>query len=38
MVALQPQFFVVGRGDEARRIAYAQQPGGTPGIVWLQGF
>jgi len=38
MVLLQPQFFVVGRGDEARRIAYAQQRGGTPGILWLQGF
>ncbi len=38
MAALEPQFFVAGRGDEARRIAYAQQQGGAPGIVWLQGF
>ncbi len=34
----EPQFLPVGRGDEARRIAYLQQPGLTPGIVWLQGF
>ena len=38
MAVLQPQFFVVRHGDEARRIAYAQQQGGAPGIVWLQGF
>ena len=38
MAELQPQFLVVGRGDEARRIAYAQQKGDKPGIVWLQGF
>ena len=34
----RPQFLLVGRGDQARRIAYLQQPGAAPGIVWLQGF
>lgn len=38
MSELEPQFLVVGRGDQARRIAYAQQRGDMPGIVWLQGF
>ena len=38
MNELQPQFLLVGRGDQARRIAYLRQSGTAPGVVWLQGF
>ena len=34
----EPQFQTVGRGDQARRIAYLTQPGGSPGVIWMQGF
>lgn len=38
MNELRPQFLLVGRGDQARRIAYLRQPGSSPGVFWLQGF
>jgi pimeloyl-ACP methyl ester carboxylesterase len=33
-----PQFLDVGEGAARRRIACLHQPGGAPGLVWLQGL
>ncbi len=38
MIAPGPQFLDVGSGAARRRIAYLKQAGGSPGMVWLQGF
>jgi pimeloyl-ACP methyl ester carboxylesterase len=38
MADAQTQFLDVGTGAARRRIAYLKQPGGTPGLLWLQGF
>ncbi len=34
----QLQFLDVGSGDAARKIAYRQQSGRGPGVVWMQGL
>ncbi|MGE4167477.1 MAG: alpha/beta hydrolase [Xanthobacteraceae bacterium] len=42
MAETQPQFLQIGpdvsSGAARRRIAYLKQDGGSPGLVWLQGF
>jgi pimeloyl-ACP methyl ester carboxylesterase len=38
MANAQAQFLDVGTGAARRRIAYVTQPGGAPGLLWLQGF
>jgi pimeloyl-ACP methyl ester carboxylesterase len=38
MADAQTQFLDVGTGEARRRIAYRKQPGGAPGLLWLQGF
>jgi pimeloyl-ACP methyl ester carboxylesterase len=38
MADAQVQFLDVGAGAASRRIAYRKQPGGVPGLLWLQGF
>ncbi|MGE0630337.1 MAG: alpha/beta hydrolase [Hyphomicrobiaceae bacterium] len=38
MSAIEPQFIEVGYGAARRRIAALAQPGGEPGLLWLQGF
>jgi pimeloyl-ACP methyl ester carboxylesterase len=38
MADVRAQFLDVGTGAARRRIAYVKQPGGAPGLLWLQGF
>ena len=38
MADVRAQFLDVGTGAARRRIAYVNQPGGAPGLLWLQGF
>jgi pimeloyl-ACP methyl ester carboxylesterase len=38
MVDAQVQFLEVGTGAGRHRIACLKQPGGAPGLLWLQGF
>ena len=38
MIVNEPEFIEVGNGAAARRIAYLKQDGGSPGLLWLQGF
>lgn len=38
MVEPKLQFLNVGRGTSARNIAYLQEPGRNPGLVWMPGL